>query len=133
MRLDANGIIVAIGAKTVLDKVSLSVEGGEFVGLIGPNGAGKSTLIRVLANLIQPQAGTVRCDDRELASFDARQLARNVAYLAQGTTAYWPMTVEQLVALGRLPYRVAGRGLTDNDRAVLGRGQLIAVVNRQLK
>ena len=116
MQLDANDITVAIGSKTILDKASLSVGGGEVVGLIGPNGAGKSTLIRVLANLLQPQAGTIRYDGRDLASFSARQLARNIAYLAQGTTAHWPMTVEQLVTLGRLPYRVAGRGLSDSDR-----------------
>jgi iron complex transport system ATP-binding protein len=115
MQVDASGITVTIGAKTILENASLSVRGGEIVGLIGPNGAGKSTLIRALANLIQPQTGTIRYDNRELASFSARQLARNVAYLAQGTTAHWPMTVEQLVALGRLPHRAPGRGLSDGD------------------
>jgi iron complex transport system ATP-binding protein len=125
MRLEARAITVVIGAKTILDQASLSVGGGEIVGLIGPNGAGKSTLVRVLANLIQPQAGTVRCDDRELASFNAKQLARNIAYLAQGTTARWPMSVAQLVALGRLPYRIAGRGLGDDDRAAVERAMTI--------
>ena len=125
MELTAKKITVTIGKKTILDNADVSVNGGEIVGLIGPNGAGKSTLIRALANLIHPQAGTITYDGRDLASFNAKQLARNVAYLAQGTTAHWPMTVEQLVALGRLPHRAAGRGLSDDDRNAIERAMTV--------
>jgi iron complex transport system ATP-binding protein len=63
---------VRIGAKTLLDDVSLSLGSGEIVALVGPNGAGKSTLLRVLSGDLTPHAGTVHLNGRTLASDRAR-------------------------------------------------------------
>jgi iron complex transport system ATP-binding protein len=104
MEIEAKGIAVRFGATTVLDGVDLALHAGEMVGLIGPNGSGKTTLFR-LANLRPPDGGGVRYDGRTAAEIGARELARQIAYLAQGGTVHWPMRVETLVALGRLPHR----------------------------
>jgi heme transport system ATP-binding protein len=58
--LEARGVTVRAGDKTLLDEVALSLEAGKTVALVGPNGAGKSTLLRVLAGELRPHAGTVR-------------------------------------------------------------------------
>ena len=60
--LDASKISVRRGRRTILDKVSLHAESGEFIAIIGANGAGKSTLLSVLAGLLKPDQGKVTLD-----------------------------------------------------------------------
>lgn len=57
--LKARNISLYRNEKLILDKVSLSVSGGENVTLIGPNGAGKTSLVRILLGLISPTTGTI--------------------------------------------------------------------------
>ncbi|MFQ5534625.1 MAG: ABC transporter ATP-binding protein [Sphingomonadales bacterium] len=113
-RLKVEDISVKLGDKVVLGNVSFHVDQGELVGLIGPNGAGKTTLIRTLTGLQTVECGVVRLDDQPLARIDRRALARAVAYLPNGAPCHWPITVRQVVALGRLPH---ARGWRDRDQA----------------
>ncbi|MDO6462297.1 ABC transporter ATP-binding protein [Granulosicoccaceae sp. 1_MG-2023] len=92
------------GQCPVVDNASLSVTGGELVGLIGPNGAGKTTLLKSLAGLLKPAAGDMRLDGRALSELSDESRARQIAYLAQERTAHWPISVERIVALGRFPH-----------------------------
>ncbi len=110
-RLEAHGIVVRRGGRTILDGVSLVLEGGQFTGLIGPNGSGKSTLMAVLAGLLVPDAGEVVLDGVPLARIDRRTLARRRAYLPQSPRAEWPLPVERMVALGLTPHLPAFGGL----------------------
>ena len=119
MMLQAAGVAVRIGDKTILGGIDAAVTAGELVGLIGPNGAGKTTLLRVLANLIPPTDGTIRCDGRVLGDYSSGAFARRVAYLAQGHAAHWPLTVEKLVRLGRLPHHRGWRGPHPDDNAIV--------------
>ncbi len=66
--LDASEIVVAFGDRVVLDRVSLHADRAEIVALQGPSGSGKSTLLRVIAGLLQPDAGTVRLDGRDITT-----------------------------------------------------------------
>lgn len=74
--LEAHGLYLSFGRVHALQGVSLQVAEGEAVALVGPNGAGKSSLLRVLAGLVRPQQGSVRCG--EAATPPA--LRRAVAY-----------------------------------------------------
>jgi len=76
----------------------MSVGPGELVGLIGPNGAGKTTLLRAALGLCD-SAGT-----STLADLKPRVRARVVAWMPQAREIAWPISVERLVALGRLPH-----------------------------
>ena len=103
--LEARGICVTIRGVPILRDVSLSLQPGEVLGLIGPNGAGKSTLMRVLANLRQPDAGTILYAGRSGGELAQAALARSFAYLAQDAAPETPMRADLLVGLGRLPHR----------------------------
>jgi iron complex transport system ATP-binding protein len=128
MEIEAKGIAVRFGATTVLDGVDLALHAGEMVGLIGPNGSGKTTLLRVLANLRAPEGGRVHYAGRTAAEIGARALARQIAYLAQGGTVHWPMRVETLVALGRLPHRRPFQGLSAADHQAVEQAMAAADV-----
>ena len=121
MGLKAKGITLRFGRWPVLESVDFTLRQGRLVGLVGANGAGKTTLLRVLAGLLVPDSGLVQFDERPLNDWPRRQLARRIAYLAQGAPCHWPLTVERLVALGRLPHLDPWRGVGQADRAAVRR------------
>jgi iron complex transport system ATP-binding protein len=114
--LAAQAIGVTLGGRAILHGVDFSVTTGEIVGLLGPNGAGKSTLLRVLATVLKSHSGQVRLDGQALDGIPRAERARQIGYLPQGATCHWPMAVEQVVALGRLPHRQPWAPMSRHDR-----------------
>lgn len=107
MRLTAHSITVTRGPAVLVRDLALDVPEGTFLGLIGPNGAGKTSLLRVLAGLEAPASGHVTYGGRDAGEIGRRALGRTVAYLPQDGRIHWPLPVEEVVALGRLPYGAA--------------------------
>jgi iron complex transport system ATP-binding protein len=103
----------------VLSGVDLTLEGGALVGVIGPNGAGKSTLARALLNLVPASRGVVTIDGAPITGLAVGELARRVAYLPQGQQLHWPLSVERLVGLGRLPHLGPFSRPGGDDRAAI--------------
>lgn len=110
---------VDLGRRTVLREVDATLNAGEFVGIVGPNGAGKSTLVRAMLGLVGASRGAVRIDGSDVGRLAPRDIARRLAYLPQGQTLHWPLDVERLVALGRLPHLAPLSRLSDEDRAIV--------------
>jgi iron complex transport system ATP-binding protein len=98
--LNAQGVTVRIGPKTLLSEVSLAVSAGETVALVGPNGAGKSTLLRCLSGELTPNGGSVTLHERALARFSPRELALHRAVLSQSIHIAFPFTVLEIVRMG---------------------------------
>jgi len=119
-RLEARNLSVSLGDREILHRIDLTIPPGSFVGLIGPNGAGKSTLMRALAGLIA-FSGEIRVGDRSLGSLGGMERAREIAYMAQSRDIAWPISVEDVVALGRLPHRPPFTGPSQRDRDVIER------------
>ncbi|MFT7841777.1 ABC transporter ATP-binding protein [Saccharothrix sp. BKS2] len=114
-------------AATVLRDVHLAARPGELIALIGPNGAGKSTLLRTLVGAQPPLAGHVLLDGRDLAALSPRQRARRLAVTLTEPVDVGQMSVEAVVALGRMPYRSwigreKARDRTAVDRALVDAG-----------
>ena len=97
--LEAKGIRVAYGSKTVLKTVSCALHPGEVVAVIGPNGAGKSTLLAAMSGAIQPSVGTVAVNGVPLHTLAPEPLALRRAVLEQTPVKDLPYTVETLVGL----------------------------------
>ncbi|SDW39434.1 ABC transporter ATP-binding protein [Paracoccus sanguinis] len=95
MSLTLSALTVRRDGCPVVDRVSLAVPPGQFVGLIGPNGAGKSTLMRAALGLIAAEGIS------DLAALPPARRARRAAWLPQTREVAWPIPVAALVRLGR--------------------------------
>ncbi len=84
--------------------LDFSLLAGELVCLVGPNGAGKSTLFRTLAGLISPMSGSITLCEKSLEDYSARERAKLLASVFTAESIPSGMTVEEFVALGRIPF-----------------------------
>lgn len=119
--LSIEALRVDLGGRTILHGIDATMESGELLGIIGPNGAGKSTLARAVAGLLRSSSGRVTLDGDNVRAFPPSDLGRRIAYLPQGQTVHWPLTVERLVALGRLPHLAPFSTMDAEDRNTIGR------------
>ena len=102
--LQGENLSVQYGAQTAVNRVSFSLQPGQWLMLAGPNGAGKSTLIRAVAQTI-PYTGRITLDGRDLRSLRPAERARQIAVLSQHNSAQYGYTVEEIVQLGRYAHR----------------------------
>ena len=134
-RLRLHDVSVSFDGKRVVDRVSATVTQGELVGLIGPNGAGKTSLLRAIARLT-PCTGNIRIEGQALADLRRSALARRISYLPQSRSAAWPITVRDVVTLGRLPHRGQWQTLAHADqRAIdeaLEKADVVAFADRPI-
>lgn len=102
--LEAVDLDAGYGPRPVLHRARLTCQVGTVTALIGPNGSGKSTLLKSLAGLLHPLHGDVRLLGQPLNQWPAAARARAIGYLPQQPRSHWPLAVERLAALGRLPH-----------------------------
>ena len=100
----------------VLEDVSLFVDAGSYLGLIGPNGGGKTTLLKLMLGLLKTRRGTVSLFGTPIRSFKQWPRIGYVSQRAISFDALFPVTVEEVVRMGRYARRGLFRRLTDEDR-----------------
>ena len=82
--------------RTVVNKVSISVNQGEIVGLLGPNGAGKTTTFYMIVGMIRPNSGKIFLDDIDISRLPMYKRARKgIGYLSQEASIFRQLTVEE--------------------------------------
>ena len=112
--INAIDIHFTIGDHKILKGVNTQVEEGKILAICGPNGAGKSTLLRMLSGENQSSSGQVIIDDKPIHEWTTIELARKRSVLHQESYLTFPFAVEEVVRLGRFPYKNMG----DNDEIV---------------
>ena len=126
------GFGYADAARDAVDDVSLDVAPGDFQAIIGPNGSGKSTLARLLLGTLRPTRGRALYRGTDAAAIARRELAREVGVVPQSETHAFPMTVREVVGMGRYPHLGAWSAAGAADRrAVLDAMQRCDVVDLQ--
>jgi manganese/iron transport system ATP-binding protein/manganese/zinc/iron transport system ATP- binding protein len=114
--IEVKNLTVSYGPKPALLDVSFQVEKGLLVGIIGPNGAGKSTLIKAILGFIKRDVGAVH-----IMGKPAEQAKGLVAYVPQKGSVDWdfPITVEEVVMMGRYGYIPWYRDASGEDRRIV--------------
>ncbi len=118
--------------RALVEEVSLRLEAGEVLAVVGPNGAGKSTLLHALSGELRPAAGAIAFCGRALEDWPARALARRRAVVSQRVALAFPMTVREVVALGRLPWHGTREAACDAAAvaAAMGRAGVASLAPR---
>lgn len=119
MAIELRGVRVAYDDAVVIPGVDLRIPEGKVTMLIGPNGCGKSTLLKAVARILPLKGGTVLLDGTDVRGLGQRELARRLAVLPQAPTVPEGISVADLVAYGRYPYRRPLAGLSAQDRATV--------------
>ena len=80
-KVSVSGLSIAFGATRALERVSLTVNDGEFVSIVGPSGCGKSTMLNVIAGLLAPAEGNTH-----VAGIDGQGAGSRIGYMFQKDT-----------------------------------------------
>ena len=119
--LQGLGLDYRAGGKLILDGVDCDVPAGTVTALLGPNGAGKSSLLQLLGAVAVPHTGSVQLNGSNLYALRRKERARQLAFVEQRADTDLPLTVLDVVLLGRLPYRSPLAGSSDEDLGVARR------------
>lgn len=107
--------------RSALDGVTMAVPRGSTYAVIGPNGSGKSTLLKALLGAIEPDAGRAAYRGRRVAAWDRRKLARSVGVVPQIEEAAFPLSVREMVGMGRYPHLGVWERERPHDRSAVRR------------
>jgi iron complex transport system ATP-binding protein len=102
-----------------LDGVTLDVPAGEITAVLGPNGSGKSTLLRAMLGVLPPESGRVELAGSPVASCSRAELARAIGVVPQTELSAFPITVREMVAMGRYPHLGPWRRERETDRVAV--------------
>lgn len=125
--LECAALCVRVPGRTLVESLTVRVRPGTILAVLGRNGAGKSSTLHTLAGLNPPASGDIRIDDRRLADWPRRSLARRLGLLTQAVEDPFPGSVLDAVLVGRHPHidfwqwesaadrEIARRALADVD------------------
>ena len=117
--LQVNNLEFGYKDDLVIKDISFNVKKGKFISIIGPNGSGKSTLLKTLNNLYRPSKGRILLEGRDINSFKKREIAQKIALVPQDTNIDYDFTVEDIVMMGRHPYKNRFEKENDNDYKII--------------
>jgi iron complex transport system ATP-binding protein len=132
-----SGVTFGYGRAPILDDLSLTIAPGRVTCVVGANGAGKTTLLKLMAGLLAPARGQVRCFGRDPRATPRRHLARRLAYVPQSYSLAFPFTASEVVLMGRYAHRGPGLlGLERDDdiaeaRAAMERCDVLGLADRR--
>lgn len=119
MKLLAENLTFSHGAQNVIEDISLHVAKGEFIGIIGPNGSGKSTVLKTIYRALTPKAGMSFLDGENVGDMSRRKTAQKIGVLGQENNISFDFNVEEMVAMGRSPYKGFFARDTKEDQKII--------------
>ena len=102
-----------------IKKLSGIIPKQQITSIIGPNGSGKSTLLSLLARNQRIQTGNINLHNKDLYSYKAKELAKEIAVVYQSNQTTDDMKVEDLIRFGRLPHKsIWKKDSKEDERAI---------------
>lgn len=117
--LQTQNLSVGYDETTIIEDLNLEIPAHKVSVIIGANGCGKSTLMKTLSRLLKPEKGQVVLDGKAVHGYPSTQLAQMLGLLPQSPTVPEGITVADLVARGRYPYRKFMQNMTKEDYAAV--------------
>lgn len=128
--ISLDNVGVMIQGKTLLSSVQAALPANSLTAIIGPNGAGKSTLLNVMAGGMVPTTGEVCFDGQRMGNFRPDKLAQRRAVLSQNLELLFPISGQEVVALGRSLKNESGSRQQQIVQAALRRAQACDLSDR---
>lgn len=113
--ISVEDVTFAYDEQPVLQDISLSVSAGEFLGLVGPNGSGKTTLLKIMLGLQSPDSGRVELFGKPAGRFTEGTKLSYVSQQSSEADSRMPVTVREVVNMGRYAHAGLSR-LSETDR-----------------
>jgi iron complex transport system ATP-binding protein len=113
--LEVKNVGYHIGGLTILDSISISFQPGKLSMIIGPNGSGKSSLLKIISNEIHAYSGSVLYESKILSRKDTPQLAKIRAVLSQHSELSFPLSVQEVILMGRYPHFASNPSAHDRE------------------
>ncbi len=128
--IELHNLTVGYGEKAILSDINQTLEPGRLVCLLGSNGVGKSTILRTLAGFLQPLAGEVLLDGKDLSSLSLSQRSKTVSIVLTERVEVPYMKVADLVGMGRSPYTGFFGKLTKEDKQIVSEAiEMVGISN----
>ena len=112
--IEAKSISYQVSDTYLVKSFSAKFQAGEMTAIMGANGAGKSTLLKLLTGALKPSSGNVIYKDKDLTAYTSEELAKERAVLSQSYQLNFPITVADIIMMGRYPYFSASPTLHDH-------------------
>ena len=121
MRFETTDLVIKYPGQNrpALNGVNMSAPSGNFYAVLGPNGSGKSTLMKGLLGIAKADQGRVLIAERNVSNWDRKALARVIGVVSQSETVSFPITVREMVGMGRYPHLGPLEGEGSEDKVAV--------------
>ena len=120
MKLHTEGLYISYeNQKNIVKDLNLSILEGKITALIGANGSGKSTILKTIARILKPDSGSVVLDGKNIHTMNTKEVSKMLTLLPQNPDSPEGITVDELVAYGRIPHKGGFSPLTKEDREIM--------------
>ncbi len=118
--LEVQNISINYGVCAVVQDVSFELKAGKIIALLGANGAGKTTVLKSLNGGLPTANGAILLNGKSIEKFSRREIAREIAVIAQETETSFPVSVLEFVLAGRFAHGAAFGWETTGDLQIAG-------------
>ncbi len=109
------GLGISYGARTLLQDISFHLDSPGFLSIVGRNGSGKTSILKAITGELEHE-GSIRIQGKLASDFNESTFSSLIAFLPQKLELGINMTLEELVAFGRIRFRKPFKGLSPDDQ-----------------